>query len=170
MSSNWHLVSFKTGQDHVARRGLLDQGFIVYLAKKHEREKIQGRVKVITSLRLSPYGFVLFDRDTDQHGPIQNTRGVAKLFCDREGRPDIIPAGTIDRLRAIEDDEMENAQRKQKSDAIKPGSRIKIDRHDDWKGLEGMVIDNHRGEVHVVIGFIRVVLPEADVSLIPQQC
>jgi len=169
MAENWHLYRSKPGLDLLARRGLTEQGFRVYVPKSYRRETLGKRSFIVTELRLAPYAFVAFDVAKQQHGPISNTRGVQELFCNRDGRPRAVPASVVPSLRRIEDDEVEAASRRVRlvTQGIAPGTEVRIDRHDLFRGYVGMLISSVKGEALVATeGTVMIRLPECDLSVV----
>lgn len=165
---HWYVVRSKHGQDLRAAQELRQQNYRVYVAKKYERRVVDKRRSVIVSLRFNGYVFVAFDTERQEHGPINNTRGVAQILCDISDRPQPIPSSIIETIRQCEDVELETCTkripRKVRRD-LKPGTTVKLLTEDIWRGKTGLLLGVHKGIAKVLVGTF-VVTPR-DVDVMP---
>lgn len=108
----WYVVVAKNNQDHLAARGLREQGYAdVYLPKRYERKFIGKRKVPVAHLLLPPYIYVFLDASDEkkEHAPIRSIRGVDRLLADNPDKPSPLRGGGqrfIARLRQAEDEEM----------------------------------------------------------------
>ncbi len=170
----WYVVIAKQNQDHLAARGLREQGFAdVYLPKTYRKiGTVEGKRPVV-SLLLSPYLFILADASRGEHGPVRNTRGVQDLLCTPAGEPEALRNGGFDliaKLRQAEDDELCGASQTGSStrDDLKRGMWVRIEkRHLTDMPIIGQIILLKRRKVEILVGAVVVVTDEADVSVVP---
>lgn len=180
MTTKWHVVRTKPQQELLAARGLREQGFVVYLAKKYSREMFLKKAVAVASLRFETYLFVNFDCGLEMHGPINNTRGVASspgspgLFCDPDGKPEYVPDIVMDGITTLEDEEFSAAGKPASKDVgrsdLKPGDKVRVDqRNRMYGGLQGLFVASERGKALVLVGSMGLRLPDVDLTRIEEK-
>jgi transcriptional antiterminator RfaH len=109
---SWFCWVSKPNQEHVACRGLIRQGFRVFLPLEP-----QTRRPLFTG-----YGFVLFSLLCDRWGPIRNTPGVSRLLTasgSRDDYPAPVPEAVIAELE-------QRPMPAEQDDTVRPGDRVRI--------------------------------------------
>lgn len=168
MSKQWFVVTTKHEKDAEAAANLRAQGYGVHLSKRYERVEQGKRIEARARLRFPGYLFVAFDAGRDQHGPIGNTRGVDELLLNGKGDPQPIPAGVVETLRWIEDEEYAKAATRKKPvprDDLRSGDAVQIDRRDHpAHGLIGEFVAAIKGVASVFVGRRVVSIAECDLK------
>lgn len=165
---NWYCALTKHQQELKAAKELRNQTFAVYLPKLYRHPTDPEFSRGPHGLRFPGYIFVACDCSLDEHGPINNTRGLdswggSALMTTFSGHgkdarevPWALPKGFIERLRAIEDEDMERALSRTKPEArtdLRDGDSVMITDPDHKAcGYSGLFSRNERGVAHVWIG------------------
>lgn len=166
----WYVGRTKPHQEQIAARHLREQAFEIYLPKKYRRERVGRSMKAIASLRFETYLFIAFDKDSQVHGPISNTRGMAELLCDARGNPRPLPSGVIANLRECEDMELEGVMRRVRGvrSDLRPGTPVIVERSDLWQGTRGTLIASVRGMATILVGSVVLTLADCDVRAVEE--
>jgi transcriptional antiterminator RfaH len=170
----WFVGLTKDQQEMKAAAELRAQGYTVYLPKHYVRHQDGRKVEARAVLRFTGYIFLAFDPARDEHGPISNTRGMdgsdgSALICDGAGQPQPLPAGIIEVLRAIEDEEFHRARatsRPRPRTDLVPGDKVMItgDRDHAAFGRKGVLVGIDRGVATVFEGWARWQVPAHDLK------
>lgn len=158
----------KHQQEYHARRNLWNQTYVSYLPKLYRHPSDPDFGKGGYGLRFPGYIFIACDCDLSEDGPIHNTRGMdswggsALLTTiighgkDAREVPWALPKGFIERLRFLEDEDMERALSRAKPEPrtdLRDGDSVVITDPDHKAcGYSGIFSRNERGIAHVWIG------------------
>lgn len=165
MSKQWFVGLTKDQQELKAAADLRAQGYAVYLPKLYTRRQEGRKIEARADLRFTGYIFIAFDLALDEHGPISNTRGMdspdgddgSALICSG-GIPVALPAGIIDTLRGIEDEELARAKARTKPPErldLVPGQKVQINNvRDAFHGQVGTYLcSEKKGIATLLIGW-----------------
>lgn len=172
MSLNWYAVIAKQGQDHMAAKGLREQGFSdVYIPKTFEKSRFS---KPVGALLMSPYFFVLCDAERGEHAPIKHTRGVDRMLADNPEEPSPLRKGGFDFIKALRQTEEEEfcaglvIPKIGRTDLCR-GQRVRIDKPGVLTSslpIEGIITQWKRRKVEVFFAGKTIVVDEVDVAVI----
>lgn len=166
----WFVGTTKGQQELFAGAQLRQQGYGVFLPKTYLRVQEGRKIHARARLRFTGYIFVSCERD--ETGPIASTRGMD----DSSGSallggayPVALYGGIIERLRAIEDDELAQATSIRKPVArtdLMPGDLVQIDGDKDHVayGQRGHYLGTERGVAAVLAGIAVWKVAEADLK------
>lgn len=166
----WFVGTTKGQQELYAAAQLRQQGYGVFLPKAYVR--IQEGRKVHARARLRFTGYIFVACELDEVGPIASTRGMD----DSTGSallggvtPVSLHPRIIDRLRAIEDDELAQAVSIRKPVArtdLIPGDLVQIDGDKDHVayGQRGHYLGTERGVAAVLAGIAVWKVAECDLK------
>lgn len=154
MSKAWYVATTKPNGDGLAVKELRKQGYVAYRAKTFDQQTDGKRVTPVGRLRLPGYIFVACNHG--EHGPINHTRGVGMLLLDGKGDPEPLRPGIVEGLRALEDEEFDqarsNAEIKERTD-LREWDRVIVDNPDhECYGVEGYFMEASKGIAKVLIG------------------
>ena len=169
----WYWATTKHQQEMLAAAQLRNQEYIVYVPKVYWREP-SGFLQC--AIRYPGYVFIYFDADLQEHGPINNTRGIEELMVDLQGRPrpvpnnrtllEVFPHGLIEAIRQMEDQEFAEAMPRKTTprEDLRVGEKVII-------AMNGHIAIGERGEIlrrekdicHVLVGSWMVYpIPDAE--------
>lgn len=178
MMKAWYVGTTKEQQELRAAAELRAQGYGVYLPKRHERVQEGRKVWARSFIRFTGYIFIAFDFALDEHGPIRNTRGMdspdgeaSPLIVDGQRKPLALPAGIIETLRGIEDEELARSLARKKPVPrldLTPGDKVTIfgDRDHPAFGRKGEYLGTENFVAHVLEGWAIWKVPEIDLRKI----
>lgn len=163
MSIQCFVAVAKHQQDLRAVKNLREQGYGAHLAKLFRHPTDDDFHKGPFGLRYPGYVFVLFDLSLDEHGPINNTRGLdswngSALLVNRDAVPLSLPKGYINSLRALEDEDFARAITRSKPEPrtdLFPGDEVLIDDKEHAAyGQRGVLLEIGKGIGKVLLGFM----------------
>jgi transcription antitermination factor NusG len=177
--TKWFVATTKHMQESLAAAQLREQGYIVYLPKTYSQSPNCRRP--IAEVRYPGYIFIRFDAAAQEHGPINNTRGVDELMVDLDGNPrplpthkrllEEFPKGLVEAIRELEDIEFGRASTTRKAkprEDLQEGDKVRI--HNPTHpahGHEGHILKLEKGIASVLVGFFNVwKLPDTDLKRI----
>lgn len=166
---NWYVGLVKDWQR--AQKDLREQGYGVRLPKRYERVQEGRKVHARAYLRFPGYIFIACE--PNELGPISNTRGMdsapGRSALVGGTTPYRLPAGYLERISKIEDDELAAALAVAKPIPRKdlaPGDEVEIagDRDHPAFGQRGHYFASERGTASVLCGAAMWKVPEADLK------
>lgn len=144
--SDWYLVYSKARQEETAAKGLLEQGYRVYLPKIRERKRRSQGMVFVDGALFPRYLFVAPGESEQSMAPAQHTVGVQKLVrFGAEYLP--VPANVVDALVSREDPE--TGLHVPEPRVFRRGDRLRI-ASGVLAGLEG-VFEARSGQDRVII-------------------
>lgn len=98
--NRWYVARTKAGQENIALRELVGQGYETYLPML-TRRRDSGRHcgQEYTSPLFTGYLFVVFDNVFHRWKQINSTRGVVHLLPQRSEEPEPVPEGLVELLQ-----------------------------------------------------------------------
>ncbi len=166
----WFVGMTKDQKESQACEILWDQGFVVYLPKVYLRQQEGRSIRAESKLRFTGYIFISFDKEKDSFGCINGTRGMDELIINGTGDPVALPAGIINQLRRIEDQEFARALARKKPKPrtdLQPGDAVIITAG-TAKGVKGSYLGSEKGIGSVLCGMAVWKPDDADLKKIDQ--
>ena len=140
--SAWYLVYTQPNCESRVSFHLCNQGFDTYFPRYRKQRRHARRCEEVQAPLFPRYLFVRMDSGTQNWQTINYTRGVQNLIC-QNGAPISVPEGTVDEIRAREDD---SGMIKMRPVELKKGQRFTI-KHGPFENLIGIfeeMIDGQR--------------------------
>lgn len=100
----WYVAHTRPHAERYAVDHLLRQDFLAYVPFCRKLRRHARRCEMVKSPMFPRYVFVALDMAIDRWRSINGTRGISHLVCFG-GRPEALPEGTVETLRAQEDDD-----------------------------------------------------------------
>lgn len=167
----WRVIQTKPRCEGQALARIVEQGFRTLLPSVWQPVKRKKETTWIKAPMFPGYLFVKFSLG-ERWGPIQNTRGVARILCDAGGRPAHLPHAVVEDIRVKMDHDAGAIMLPAKKD---PGP-VKLERGKSYRVERGafasynVVLLSHSTEERVnalldILGRpVKVEIPVADLA------